>query len=494
MIMKLEQTAPPTVPGPRTPVDPREQVDPRGQADPRGQVERRGPHQARPEPRPGLRMWRRRARLLNVITAIGAAGVLTTATFDHLGRHHQQLDLHGGIGGLAWILGSAVVLAHTLGNMLIRPHKGATWRIWASSSLFAALCLAGTTAVWTLEFRNDGLTAVPGTRVDNEAEASRYLDGALGPQGGGVPRIPTGVFMQSVKFSGANDVAVTGVVWQRYAPDVPKALRRGVAFPEAGDSWSAKEVYRTERNGVETIGWNFQATLRERFDYERYPLDAQSVWLRMRPADVTQNAAVVPDFSSYPPWRTDRKYGLDPGFVNGGWRTKYTAFSYVPNDYTSSFGTARYGDERPTPELYFNLGVSRDFVEPLISRLVPVAFIALLIFASLFAVTLHAERRGLTGFSVSGVIGSAVSMLLVITVQHNSVREATGDQSGFVYLEWFYAALYLVIVLVALNALLMSTRFADGILGWRGNLLPKVFYLPIVMGLLLAATLFSFNT
>jgi hypothetical protein len=464
--MKVKESAPPSIPAPR--------------------VSGESP------PTQGFGGLRRPLKIANSLLGATAATVLIVGYLVYRRAHPQGLALDQGSDDLNVMIVAAVALLFALGNLVIRPHTGVTWRLWASSLWFSSLCLLCVAGIWALTFRDTGTQAIPGTQVSTSAQVTTYLN-KLGPRGAALPRIPTGAFVQSVEFADANDVKVTGYLWQRYGRDIPKGFRQGVALPEAADAYAAKEVYRTkDAAGQETVGWYFQATLRQQFDYKHYPLDFQSVWLRLWSADMTRKALLVPDFASYPPWKINGRYGLDPGFVSDGWRTRYTAYSYAANDYTSSFGMVRYSDKQPFPELYFNVGMARDFVNPLIARLLPVAFIVSLIFASLFVVTTNSEKRGVSGFSIFSVIGFSVSMLLVVTVQHTSLRNTLGE-SGLVYLEYFYVALYALILMVALNAVLMPTSFADRFFDWRGNLLPRLLYWPIFMALILAATLYSFS-
>src|SRR6185369_2649109 len=55
--------------------------------------------------------------------------------------------------------------------------------------------------------------------------------------------VPTGLYVQSVEFSGPYTVEVSGQIWQRYANDLPKDLTEGVFLPEAKEQPTFKEVY-----------------------------------------------------------------------------------------------------------------------------------------------------------------------------------------------------------------------------------------------------------
>ncbi len=119
----------------------------------------------------------------------------------------------------------------------------------------------------------------------NQADVDAYLHSELShdPSApGGAWLIPTGVFVQSLQFNTANNVQVSGYVWQKYADNIPADITRGFVLPEAvAEAYRSTEAYRVHENGAEVIGWYFSATLRQSFDYGHYPFDRQDVWLRI---------------------------------------------------------------------------------------------------------------------------------------------------------------------------------------------------------------------
>ena len=109
------------------------------------------------------------------------------------------------------------------------------------------------------------------TVMTTPEEVRRYLAAHVpAPGDGSEPPvfIPTGLYIDSVEFKGPYDVLVTGYIWQRYANDLPQDLHKGFVLPEAQYIRSS-QVYRTQQGNEELIGWSFQATLREQFDYLR---------------------------------------------------------------------------------------------------------------------------------------------------------------------------------------------------------------------------------
>ncbi|MBB4675525.1 hypothetical protein [Crossiella cryophila] len=372
--------------------------------------------------------------------------------------------------------------------LLVRPFGRQAWRYWVCSASFSLFCLAGLIVVWDQVHEEDKHVVI-GQVVRSTEETTAYLAGEL-PPGNTTAQIPTGVYLESIRFAASNEVQVSGYVWQRYPDSLPPGLTRGVVLPEADDSYPTKQAYRHRDGDAEVIGWYFKTAFVQKFDYSRYPLDRQDVWIRMWHPDFNRGVLLVPDFRAYPqPWHPERMHGLDPQFVTARWQPQSTAFSFSKHSYTTNFGLGRYTDRPPFPELYFNLLVNRQFHGPLFETLVPIGFIAVLVFAALFITTNGDElRRTFVGFTSFGVISFAVSMVLVVAVRQNAIREATAAP-GIVYLEYFSFGLYLVVLISAINALLVTARTPIALIRWRDNLAPRLLYWPLLLGFSLATTL-----
>ena len=125
--------------------------------------------------------------------------------------------------------------------------------------------------------------------------------------------VKTGVYLQSVEFEQANNIKVSGYVWQRYEKGKHKGLSRSFVLPEA-ETPHIEEVFRdlvdpydpdchaeneTARDCEEVIGWYVFSDLRQAFDYSLYPLDSQNVWLRLWHGDFRENVILTPDLDAY---------------------------------------------------------------------------------------------------------------------------------------------------------------------------------------------------
>ncbi|MER7404920.1 hypothetical protein ABT373_21145 [Streptomyces sp. NPDC000070] len=433
---------------------------------------------------PLLHRLRDAARTVDVLAV--AAGALFALTVGVVVHQDHRLDFADPGPALGAVVTTGLALLLLVGLSGIRRLN--THRLRLASGWTASVLLAGTVLIWfaTVTDTSHGLTR--GTPVTSMRESDAYLDRHAPAH---QVRVPTGVFIQALRFTGPYDVEVSGYIWQRYADSVPAEIQRGVVLPEADDSYEPEKVYDIHRDGEHVIGWYFNVKLRQVFDYRTYPLDEQDVWLRMWHPDFENRAQLVPDFAAYPPWHSPATYGLDANFVPGNWAVKSTSFSFDTPPYSANFGQGRQFRQQVDPELYFNMHMAREFVSPLFGRIVPLAFIAVLVFASLFVTTKNTRRFPLSGFDGLTMVEFAAATLLVLTVDHNTARQETGSH-GITYIDYIYFCLYFMIIAVVWNSLLLSRGPQLALIQWRDNLAPKLLYWPVLAFLLCAITALTF--
>lgn len=375
---------------------------------------------------------------------------------------------------------ASLILLLSLAVLAARAHRGderALWRVsWLASLSFSAAIVS----VWVLSLGGPPRVEGDDIRVADRTAVAALLDAR------GVPpaarRLPTGVFVQSLRFTSANNVMLTGYVWQRAAGDAPLP---GVILPEA------EEVEIVE---VEPGLWYFETTLRQQFDYSRYPFDHEDVWIRLWPGDLghfKQTVALVPDFAGYAAQRPEDLPGLEGNFVLEGWELTESHFSYRENRYNARFGLGpEFAGDRAL-ELYFDIGLKRDFLSPFIADFIPIIVVALLAFKVLMSSTRRESRLGLSGFSASAVLGYCAALFFVLIVAHIHLRE-TLQSAGIIYIEWFYFALYFALLAVSTNAIVFASDANAPLVHFRDNLLTKLVYWPVLTALLFAVTVVVF--
>lgn len=369
------------------------------------------------------------------------------------------------------------------------PENTVNRTLWVISLLLtlAATFIIG--IIWSTSGRDYGMHSHV---VRNAAELQSHLAARDSIELSGKEKpflIPTGLFIQSLAFISSSDVNITGYIWQKYPQDFPKEFQKRVVFPEEVNSVNTmlREEYRAqgEENGsrFELIGWYFDVTVRQSFDYSHYPLDHLSVWLRIWPGDFGNDdkMLLIPDFSAYAGIERQR-FGLDQEIVQGAWELDETFFSLNNIPYDTNFGYFETAHDATYKELFFNLGVKRKFINAFVINLVPLLVVALLLFASLMTISGDEQRASRFGFSTSGILATCSALFFVVLLAHIQVRSQFAG-SGLIYIEYFYLVMYGTLLLTALNAYLFSLGEEQRWrwLHYRDNLLPKVAFWPLLM-------------
>jgi hypothetical protein len=333
------------------------------------------------------------------------------------------------------------------------------------------------------------------TVVTTPEEATRYLETLIpAPKPGEEPLvfIPTGMYIESLKFTGPYNVLVSGYIWQRYANDLPlKDLDKGFVLPEA-EYVRSSEVYRAQQGNEELIGWAFQATLREQFDYERYPLDRNQIWLQLWHKDFERNVYLAPDLGAYTTLDPDTLPGLDSDIVLENWDIQQSFLSYRANRYNANFGIQGYVADIEQPELYYNISIKRDLVSALISRLIVPVVILIQLFVIVMVIGRDNKRLEQFGVRPGAVIFTCAAFFFAVLVAQNSLRTELEAQ-GFVYLESLYLLTYVVILAVAVNSVLLAAQPDLKLFREYDNLWAEISYWPSILLAMIVITLLTFG-
>ncbi|MBA3643002.1 MAG: hypothetical protein M3411_04275 [Chloroflexota bacterium] len=434
-------------------------------------------------------------RRLNMVATIGAV-ILVVLLMARYIRINRGLATGSANEDTIWLLIALLFLGFCLTVFVLQPERAKfTHLVWTAVFWSVALLIV-LSCVWYLVDADVREQIGLGEPIFNQAELDRYLAAAgearPGVADASLPRVPTGVLIQSIVFEDANTVHVTGFVWQRYDASIPENVARGFVLPEAlSEAYQNNKVYDVMDNGTQVIGWYLDATIRQEFDYRRYPFDRQDFWLRIWHRDFNRAVILVPDFSGYTTMDPLAKAGIDSQIVSAGWDPEYTAFSYVTHPYDSTFGYPGAVTEGTFPELYFNVGLKRDFLGPFFDHIILNLAVAVLLFFILILTTNDEDLQKRFGFSASGVATASSGLLFAVILKHNQIRSVVGSQR-IVYLEVLPVALYVMILLVAINGILIASPFKIPFIEYRKNILPVLCYWPLLLSMLLAATILIF--
>ena len=362
----------------------------------------------------------------------------------------------------------------------------------AVAIVWSVAMLAALAFTWSVILNSHRYSATNGQPLASAAELDAFMaehEAAFAPYD---YFIPTGVYLQSFDFRSSSNVEMSGFVWQKYGPDVPADLRRGIALPEQlADAYNPTPAWDITHDGVQEVGWYFSGQFRQNFDYRDYPFDQQDIWLRLWHPEVDYAVMLVPDFAAYRDLRPAALPGLDTQFVFGGWDPVQTYFSYGLLDYNVDFGLDYGFSGAPDPELYYNLMVARDPLGPMLEHGVLEVAIAILLFLLLMLMANEASAVRPLGITVFDLIVAVGALLFAVILDHNAIRNAVQSQS-VTYLEWVPLLLDVFIVLVVLDGVAAVKGWRVPILGHRRDLMPVLAYWPLLIGAFLLITLRTF--
>jgi hypothetical protein len=346
-----------------------------------------------------------------------------------------------------------------------------------SLALLIALCV-----MWVRVYTEPAASYHADTVLTTPDEVTRYLETYVpAPDPGDEPLvfIPTGLYIESVQFKGPYDVVVSGYIWQRYADDLPYDVDKGFVMPEAQYLRSGV-VYQTHQGNEELIGWWFQAMLREQFEYERYPLGRNQIWLQLWHKDFERNVYLAPDLEAYTSLDPATLPGLDSDVVLENWDIQQSFFSYRANRYNANFGIKGYVPDQLQPELYYNISVKRHLLSALISRVIVPIVILIQLFVIVIVIGRDSKRLELFGVRPGAVIFTCAAFFFAVLVAQNSLR-AELEATGFVYLESLYLLTYFVILAVAINSVLLVAQPNLRLFREYDNIWAEVLYWPAIL-------------
>lgn len=374
-------------------------------------------------------------------------------------------------------------------------------RLWMISTAVSAALLSLLVTLWV---EMDGFERITSQLVDIDA-ANEYLDenweSRLERDADSYQptiKVPTGVFIQSIEFFDSNEVRLSGYIWQKYKDGLHDDIKPGqgeVGFilPEqvhAGDDIEPKEAYRHRQGDEEVIGWYFEATIRERFDYSTYPFDDKIIEILLWSKDFSRNVVLVPDYSSYTATGLNDTFGIEEDIVMGSWSRQDTFFDYKLSSYSTDFGIDDYVGQQGFPELRYNFVIKRNFGDAFIVYVLPLLLVAALLFSTLLTISSDDELAGRHDFSTNGFIAASSALFFVVLLGHIQLREQFAG-SGIVYIEYFYILMYVYLVAATATTFIFATRAFKwlSIVHYEDSIIPKVCYWPTLLALLIIITL-----
>lgn len=368
--------------------------------------------------------------------------------------------------------------------------------LWVATSLAAAGLAVAIAAVWVVanQYPTQELTQqetlVQHSTVGREL-GSAGLSCGEGPGTATQPVcVPTGVLIRSVDFVSGTNVGITGYIWQRYHSDYSRRITHGFLLPEAVTA-TIEMIDSMPILGKDSvlIRWSFSADLRQEFEYDKYPLDRQDLWVRLEHPDLS-NVVLIPDLESYDVINPVALPGVDEAIVLPGWKIERSFFNLRFHAYNTNFGRTEVSS-RPAPELQFNIQLKRQFLQPFIAEIVPMAVAVAMLFAMLVTASRRDNEGRMLGFSATNVVLGCAALFFVIIFQHLALRSNL-ESSRLIYLENFYFVTYFAFMAVSVDALWFAAKTSVRWIELGDNLVPKLAFWPAYMAVLFVLTVKAF--
>lgn len=378
--------------------------------------------------------------------------------------------------------------------------------MWALSICFSLVLTSVLFACW---YQRSTQLTVTGNQLTDlqkvEEQWAKYAEDIGLERAQGISGIPTGVFIQSMDFRDSSRVYLAGYLWMHFArtlPDAYNAWKSGCDGEElpfifadqvdaAGDI--APELrYQYGSSLGNLCGWYFEVTLREKFDYLQYPFDQKTVSLRLWTRNLLRNVLLYPDFAAYPEGTgASDLFGYDSErMVIDSLKIRNTFFSYSRTSFSTTFGTLDHRLLSESPELNYNVVLTRSLVDGMVEHLLGVIVVLILLFATMLVASRDSAKAERHGFNTAMVLGACSALFFVILLAHIQIR-AQFSGTTVVYLETYFYLTYALLIGTTVNTYLFSeepTRFSS-LLHYRDNLLPKLLYWPLVLSYSVAVTL-----
>lgn len=246
--------------------------------------------------------------------------------------------------------------------------------------------------------------------------------------------VATGAYVESIEFVNANNVHITGSVWQKLTPDQRQVLRANISFNEAIES-KVEENYRKELNdGSLLVSWHFSIITRQQFDYSKYPFDHKNIVLRLSASDLGANVVLVPDLDAYERLGKKDNPAIANDIVMEEWQLVQSYFKYTFQHYNTNFGLDTFTNQDINAELNYSINLEREFLGPFVTTLLPVMVMVCLLYACVvsMAYTPYGDLRN-----------NITAVVFTILLAHYSIREHL-QIDEVVYFEIFYFLLYLI--------------------------------------------------
>ncbi len=373
-----------------------------------------------------------------------------------------------------------------------------TRQLWAASFLISFLFVSNIAVIWLMHLDFDYSQELRDTtRVYEANELHNYINKKdldqhkLGHSE--YLKIPTGIFIEGLEVSESYDMSISGKVWQRWPANRDLKDKVGFHFIQSAPYGRSVKITLLSKDVLEDstllYTWQFDATLKIYFDYRQYPLDQHYIDIKLIYPDLTDDIMLIPDLDSYEVLNPSAKPGLSNVLFLPKHRIIASYFSFASMDMKTFFGRDRRKGVTEYQLLEYNIVIKRRFITPFVSFIIPALLGAALIFFLLYSLT--KDKDDTSGVTVMGVVQGMVGLFFSLLLAHITIRNRIASPN-ITYMETFYFAVYIIIILLIVNVVMFSKNRNIKFIQYKDNLLVKLSFWPVWLGVLLIVTLIKF--
>jgi hypothetical protein len=292
-----------------------------------------------------------------------------------------------------------------------------------------------------------------------------------------------GMFIESLQFISANDIEVSGHVWQKIYTKDKKDIKPGIVFNDAIGDVTFDKRYTKEYDEFELYGWYFEANIRQSFQYSDYPLDHKTIWIKVQPIGFNINYILVPDLDSYEKTGKKDSFGISKDIILLGWELKESFFDYMETDYDTNFGLQDVKNHIKLPILAFNIVLNRDLVNAFMINITLILSTMFLLYILVLLITSDEKLKEEFAIGVGDTIGACGALFFTVLLAHIHLREQF-TSAGFIYVEFFYLLNYFFIASSALIVFIFyNDNFSKKSMVFKNDaLFFKLTYWPFYLG------------
>ncbi|GEM_PF-1691237 len=383
---------------------------------------------------------------------------------------------------------------------LLKLYEKKTRHLWQLSAIISILFILNIALFWVLHLDLDYSEELANrTRVYSSNALTSYVhkknyeQQLLGKER--YIEVPTGIFIEELLVTDSYNMSMSGKVWQKWPADHDLKDKIGFHFPQASPLGRSVFVELLSKDRLDSATWlytwKFHATLRVFFDYNHYPLDQHYIDIKIIYPDVTDNIILIPDFDSYRVLNPSSKPGMSNIIFLTRHRIIASYFSFSSIDMKTYFGQDTGSTSPEYNALEYNIVIKRRFITPFISFVIPFLIGAAIIFFLLYSLNKNKDQYDNSGVTVMGVVQGMAALFFSMLLAHITIRNRI-PTPHITYLEAFYFVIYVLIVLLILIVVIYSRSSTNRLLNYKDNLIVKVVYWPLLIGMIYLITFIKF--